>query len=78
MIKTHCLNETFFEKLKLIMEANLKTISYIDTLEYRRDNLKKAIKQELKSPSRDEMKINALKKYSLRLKDEIMSMRKQA
>jgi hypothetical protein len=60
------------------MEDNLKTISYIDILEYRRENLKKAIKQELKSPSRDEMKIIALKKYSLRLKDEIMSKSKQA
>lgn len=61
-----------------IMEAKLTTISHIQTLEYRRDNLKQAIKKELKSPSRDEMKINALKKYSLRLKDEIMSLNRQA
>jgi|JI91814CRNA_FD_contig_21_854530_length_386_multi_7_in_0_out_0_1 hypothetical protein len=60
------------------MEAKLTTISHIQTLEYRRDNLKQAIKKELKSPSRDEMKINALKKYSLRLKDEIMSLNRQA
>jgi hypothetical protein len=60
------------------MEDKLTTISHIQTLEYRRDSLKQAIKKELKSPSRDELKINALKKYSLRLKDEIMALNKQA
>ncbi len=52
----------------------MNAISYINALEYRRNTLKNTIKHELKLSSRDEMKINALKKYRLRLKDKITSM----
>jgi hypothetical protein len=56
------------------MEATLSTITHIETLQYRRENIKKAIKNEMKSPCCDELKLHALKKYNLRLKDELLAI----
>jgi hypothetical protein len=40
--------------------------------------LKKAIKETMKSPAFDEMKVVDMKKHKLKLKEEIYSLQKQA
>lgn len=56
----------------------MTTSAHILSLQDKYDNLKKEIKNTLKSPSFDDMKVVELKKHKLRLKEELAALRQQA
>ncbi len=47
----------------------------IRELDTRRDNLDRAIENEIKSPSSDQLRVSELKRQKLRLKEEIEGLR---
>lgn len=56
----------------------MTTSAHIVSLQQKYDGLKKAIKETMKSPAFDEMKVIDMKKHKLKLKEEIYSLQKQA
>jgi hypothetical protein len=48
--------------------------SHIETLQRKRNELKTAIHEEMKSPHFDEQRVVEMKKANLRIKDEIVTL----
>ncbi len=52
----------------------MTTSAHIISLQDKYDNLKKEIRETMKSPAFDELKVVDMKKHKLRLKEEILSL----
>jgi hypothetical protein len=53
------------------------TSAHIISLQQKYDGLKKAIKETMKSPKFDELKVVDMKKHKLKLKEEIFSLQQK-
>ena len=56
----------------------MTTSAHIISLQDKYDNLKKEIRETMKYPSFDELKVVDMKKHKLRLKEEIMALQQKA
>jgi hypothetical protein len=70
----HCLLYAFSFKFQFNREKNMSLVTHLETLQHKHALLSEAVEYESRRPSPDFMKITALKKQKLAIKEEISSL----